>query len=574
MTTARNYWLVAGSLICFLGLVYNFAGYPLLDPDEGRNAEVAREMAVGGNYVLPHLNGLPYLDKPLLYFVAGASTMKLLGPTVFAARLPSLLFTFATIAVVAWFAGKLFGTSAAWTAAIATAATPFSLAYSRTVIMDSAVTLFMVIAIVSFYLATEPAKRQPDKSAEGGEDLRTAGPVWWTSLAWAAMALGVLTKGPVALAVPLMIAIPFAIWRRKWRAVADPVAILLFAALVTPWLYAVSLQVPDFVQYALVTETARRLTTDELHRTGPFWYFLVILPAAALPWSLAAVGAVRSRWRNRNPHGNMDGRIVYLLLWIIVPLVFFSLSQSKRPQYVLPLLPAVALIVALAWSDGSGRKAGSRTAAVGLALLGVFFLVGAGFISDIVDASPAVASAIPGTSIALGTACLLAGVIGWLVSNNREALLVAFSIPMAAVPISSRHLMNEIGRQRSAVEIAQVLNDAAGPEARVVGIGALPLSLPFYLRRTIILSTADGSEITSNYMTSRFDRFAGSSTLRPPDWWRTVLLQCNEPTAFVTRSDDSESRELLQSGLDLLIDNGKYAAYGICGVTNLAHAGD
>jgi 4-amino-4-deoxy-L-arabinose transferase-like glycosyltransferase len=228
VTTARNYWLVAGSIICFLGLVYNFAGYPLLDPDEGRNAEVAREMAVSGNYVLPHLNGLPYLDKPLLYFVAGASAIKLFGPTVFAARLPSLLFTFATIAVVAWFAGKLFGTSASWTAAIATAATPFSLAYSRTVIMDSAVTLFMVIAIVSFYLATEPAKRQPGKSAEGGEDLKAAGPVWWTSLAWAAMALGVLTKGPVALAVPLMIATPFAIWRRKWRAVVDPVAIYGF----------------------------------------------------------------------------------------------------------------------------------------------------------------------------------------------------------------------------------------------------------------------------------------------------------------------------------------------------------
>jgi 4-amino-4-deoxy-L-arabinose transferase-like glycosyltransferase len=565
---ARNYWLIAGTVLCLLGLLYNFAGYPLLDPDEGRNAEIAREMAASGDYALPHLNDIPYLDKPIVYFLAGAATMKLLGPTELAARIPSLLFTLATIAVVAWFGGRLFGTPASWIAAIATAATPFTLAYSRTVIMDSAVTLFMVIAIASFYLAVDSSDRRNVEATPGRME-------WWTTLAWVAIAFGVLTKGPVAMAVPLMIAIPFAIWRRTWRAILDPVALLLFAALVTPWIYAVSLRVPDFLQYALVTETASRLTTDELGRTGPLWYFVVIFPAAALPWSASAPLAIRKVSRWRDAYGNMDPRVVYLLLWIVVPLIFFSLSQSKRPQYVLPLIPAVALTVAGAWNDhGTGRREGAKTAAVTLGLLGLFFLMGAGFIHKLVPASPAVAAAIPRTAIVLGIACLVSGLLGWFVANNRNALAFALTIPVAAIPISSRRLMTEIGRERSTVEIARVIDRAAGTDARIVGINAFPPSLPFYLRRTIFLSSADGSEITSNFIISRFDRFAGRLTLREPEWWRTALVECTRPTAFVVRSHDSDSRGSLQSRLNLLIDTGKYAAYGPCGVTNLARAGN
>ncbi len=120
--TVRHLWVIACLAVCVAGLTHNLAGYALLDPDEGRNAEVAREMATTGDYVLPHINGLPYLDKPTLYFATGAVSIKFLGANAFAARLPSLLFTLATIALVAWFTQRLFGGSAGITAAMATAA--------------------------------------------------------------------------------------------------------------------------------------------------------------------------------------------------------------------------------------------------------------------------------------------------------------------------------------------------------------------------------------------------------------------------------------------------------------------
>ncbi|UCD25524.1 MAG: glycosyltransferase family 39 protein, partial [Gemmatimonadota bacterium] len=344
----ENPWLVVAVLICLFGLTYNFSGYALLEPDEGRNAEVAREIAASNDYVLPHLNGLPYLDKPIFFFAAGAIAMEVLGPTVLAARLPSLVFTVATLTLVGWFGNRLLGKHGGWIAVIATAATPFTLAYSRTVIFDSTVTFFIVLALMSFYLAFESAEtRDAARVTKPSASTKPSGS-GWTIVAWAAMAFGVLTKGPIALAVPLMVAVPFMLWRRQWRAVLDPLSVIVFVALIAPWVFAVLRQVPDFLHYVLVTETAQRLTTDELQRTGPFWYFLAILPAAALPWSVIALASWRSlAWRDR--YGNMDGRIVYLLLWIVVPLIFFSLSQSKRPQYVLPLVPAIAMLVAAAW---------------------------------------------------------------------------------------------------------------------------------------------------------------------------------------------------------------------------------
>jgi 4-amino-4-deoxy-L-arabinose transferase-like glycosyltransferase len=311
--------MLATTILLAAGFLYQVDGYALLDPDEGRNAEVAREMAQSNDYVLPHMNGLPYVDKPVLFFATQALLMEALGPTVLAARLAPLLFTTAAVAVVAWFAGIMFGPGGRGTALVATATTPFVLAYSRTVIFDSAVMLWVLLALIGFYQTVE---RRVDGRAAG----------WWAALAWAAMGLGILTKGPVALALPLMVAAPYALWRRAARALFDPAAILLFAAIAMPWVFAVDQDVPGFLTYAVVTETARRLTTDELGRTGPLWYFVVIFPVAALPWSAVLLGAL---WQRRSAvRQPPDHRAVFLAAWMLVPLLFFTLSQSKRPQYL------------------------------------------------------------------------------------------------------------------------------------------------------------------------------------------------------------------------------------------------
>src|SRR5713101_5854520 len=194
-------------LLAAVALGWNLNGYRLLDPDEGRNAEVAREMAETNDYLVPHLDGLPYLDKPVLYFAAAAALMQLLGPTETAARLPSYLFALGTLALVGWYAGRRWGQDAGWLAALACATLPLTLAYAHTAIFDGALAFFTTAAILCFH------------------DDR---PV----LAWAAMALGALTKGPVALAVPLCAIVPWALVTGvAVRRLAAPRALAAFALL-------------------------------------------------------------------------------------------------------------------------------------------------------------------------------------------------------------------------------------------------------------------------------------------------------------------------------------------------------
>ncbi len=555
-------WVLGVLLACVVALAFDLPGYPLLDPDEGRNAEVAREMAATGDFALPRLNGIPYIDKPVLFFAVTAMVMKLFGATVLAARLPPLVFTLATLAVVAWFGRRLFGRDGAWIAAIATAATPFSLAYARTVIFDSMMTFFVVTAVVAFYVAIEKATQ------------RTGGAEWWTTLAWVAMAFGVLTKGPIALAIPLFIVVPFAVWQRTVRILVDPMAILLFAVLVAPWVFMMQREVPGYLGYVVGTETIGRIFTDDLQRDGPIWYFLVILPAAALPWTVVAAAGARRAWKNWNVPGTGDHRIGFLLIWIVVPLVFFSLAQSKRPQYILPLVPAVGLIVAAVWTKPSKHLTGAKAGAAVLIAFAFLLFAGNRLIPGLVSAaSPATAAAIPGTAITLALGCAVGGAVAWWGRARREILLAAFALPVLLIPVVSRALMDEIGRERSAAELARAVEPHVTASTQIIGVQAYPLSLPFYLQQTLMLSTLDGSELTSNYVERHVDDlWETSETLRPIDWWREAIVNCNRPRVFVFRSEDRTAKQFAEEQLGLIIDTGKYAAYGPCGTVTLARS--
>lgn len=563
-TLTRSPWLVAAVLLMLVGLGFGISSYPLLEPDEGRNAEVAREIAASNDYVVPRLNGLPYADKPILYFAAGAVAMEILGPTELAARLPSLLFTLATLTLVGWFGRRLLGPAGGLIAVVATGATPLTLAFARTVIFDSTLTFFVTLSIVGFYLAAEEP-RAARRAADGG----TA--AWWITMAWAGLALGVLTKGPIALGLPLMITVPYLAWRRRLDALWDAVAILAFVAILLPWLLAMSRAVPGFLRYALVTETASRFATDELGRTAPIWYFIPILLAGSLPWSLAVFGAWKRSRPARDDAGRMDRRFVLLLLWIVVPFLFFTLSQSKRPHYVLPLMPAIGLLVALFWG-GNTRPHGTRVAGIGVGVCGAILLAAPWIVRALLEVDEAVAQAIPGTAVALGSACIASGLATFFLGARRDIAVLALCLPVASIPLVSLGLMDAIGRDRSTRDLAVAVQPLLTSESDIVAVESYPLSLPFYLRRTMIVSTPDASELTSNYLEATYSHWAGSAgtPLRPAGWWFDALATCTQPLVFVVRSDDNEVRGQLAAVVPLIAETRKVAAYGPCGVTDLA----
>jgi 4-amino-4-deoxy-L-arabinose transferase-like glycosyltransferase len=546
-------------LAAVLALGFDLGGYPLFDPDEGRNAEVAREMAETNDYVLPHLDGLPYLDKPIVYFAVAAAVMEVLGPTETAARLPAYFFTIATLIVVVWFGRRRWGSDAGWLAGVALATTPLVLAYARTTIFDSALAFCTTVAILAFW------------------DDR---PI----LAWAAIGLGSITKGPLAILIPLATLLPYTVLTgRPVRRLFPLKGLALFALVALPWFLAVSRRVPEFPHYVFVRETLERVTTTRFHRTAPIWYYLPILPVAAFPWIVPALGRLKNwrwAWLGRRVNANAQEAIL-LACWVLGPLLFFTLNQSKLPQYVLPLMPPFALAAARlltrqASELGGGIGVGRRVYVGCAATLGVALASLTLWLPAPISLTPAERAAIPPTALALGIALLISATLVWYAGrpeHPRPALgIMGYALVVMAMPIVSGSLLAAVGEDRSAATLARVIQNA-GPHGKgmeVVGVSAYPTSLPFYLRHPIPVATATGRELTSTFIADYHEQFRAlpNSPLKPADYWRERLAECRTPVVLVTRANDARIRAQLDPLLPLLAVEGRYAAYGPCAASS------
>jgi 4-amino-4-deoxy-L-arabinose transferase-like glycosyltransferase len=543
---------VALFALALVALATGTGSTALMDPDEGRNAEVAREMAERGDFVVPHLNGLPYLDKPVFFFAAAAAAVKGLGPTELAVRLPALAFTIATVALLAGFAHRLFGREVALIAGLALATAPLVLAYARIVIFDGVLLFWVTASCISFQQAWSRERRLP-----------------WVA-GWATAGVATLTKGPVGLVLPLLINVAYALaCRERLRRLFDPLGMLSFAIVVAPWFVAVTARHPEFPHYAFVRETFERVATGRMARSGPIWYFIPLLVGGALPWALLPLFDARrlpDAWRERTGGGRTR---VYLHLWVLVPLVLFSLSQSKRAGYILPVIPAVALLAALHFHEAPNARrrlgwlAGTLSAGAGLVLL-----VASGSIAGRIRNAPGLADALRDTGPWLGIGlAATAALTAWASARrSRTALLAGLALIPIVSLIGAQRALEALGEERSARSLAAEIR-AAGPSTpRVVGIEAMPHSLAFYLRAPILVSTATAGELRSNYIFDYTEmlRDVPGSTLRPLGWWRGELRDCPTPTVFVVRSNRKEYREELAAQLPLLTETRRFAAYGPC----------
>jgi 4-amino-4-deoxy-L-arabinose transferase-like glycosyltransferase len=537
---------------------YGLGGYGLIEPDEGRNAEVAREMVATNNFFLPHLNGLPYLDKPVLFFAAVAAAIEVFGVNEFAARLVSLFFGLATAALAGWFAHRFWGRDAALVAATATATAPLALGLSRVVIMDTALSFFVVLALASFFFAIESRS-----------EVRTAPPLhwpWfvWTLVAWGAMGLGMLTKGPVAFAVPLLVVAPYAIWRRSslavWLAVWHPLGPVVMLAPVLPWVWAVSREIPNFLHYVVVTETWARMTTDELRRTEPIWFFLPVLLVGTFPWSIVALSSVRLKtsWEESN-----DRRVrLYLWLWIVIPLVFFSLSRGKQEQYVLPLVPAVALLVASRWS--SCRK-GVRFGSVVWGLVGAAFLLVAALGMPGLDPARVASETATYFAVSFGAAAIVGAVIAWLGARTRRHLaVIGLALPLLAFPVVSISLMESVAADRSARGLAAEVEGRLTPDTELLWIESYASGVSFYLERTIPVASADGNELRSNYILRNAEVFLDDEgLLRPLAAAEQAASRCDGPKIFLLSTRSRDLGDVIEaSGFLPLTENRRWLAFG------------
>jgi 4-amino-4-deoxy-L-arabinose transferase-like glycosyltransferase len=421
------------------------------------------------------------------------------------------------------------------------------------VIFDSALTFFVVLAIIAFYLGIEEDER-------------------WSIVAWVSIAFGVLTKGPVAIILPLFVAVPYAFRRKRSRAVWPILGIVAFAVVIAPWVWAVTRVIPDFLQYVFVTETAQRLTTGALKRTGPPWYFLPYVLGGAMPWSILAFGVW---WRAPRPPGPVAGEAPaaplgegermkrwFLLLWILVPFVFFSLSQSKRPQYILPIMPAIALVVAREWTTRP-RLGLVRTAAAAIGVFGAILIFAPLFLHR-TRMKPEVAIAAHEVVVPLGVCFVVGAIIAFLSARDRRIALAALSIPVLAIPLIANPLMRGIGEARSTKTLVSEMRPRLTETTRIVGVEAFAGSLAFYLRRPLVVITPDAEELTSNYLVRHYGRFANDvrSTIRPPAALEAEISACCEQRIYIVRNNDGANRARLeQHGMRAIAEGSRFVAY-------------
>jgi 4-amino-4-deoxy-L-arabinose transferase-like glycosyltransferase len=324
-----------------------------------------------------------------------------------------------------------------------------------------------------------------------------------------------------------------------------------------------------------VRETLERVTTPKFHRTAPLWYYLPIVPVAAFPWIVPALARLKHwRWawlaRRDNPNA---GDAILLACWVLGPLAFFTVNQSKLPQYVLPLMPAFSLAAARVLArEGigvAGRGYAALATGLGLALASLTLWLPAP-----IALTPAQRAAIPPTALALGLVLLGSAALVWIAARRgatRPMLgATGYALVVMAIPLVSGSLLTAVGDDRSAATLAHVIRNTQGPGARVLGVSAYPPSLPFYLRERVDVATATGRELTSNFIADYVDRFRAlpGSPLKPEDYWREVLAHCPQPTVFITRTGDAATRAALDSTLTLLAVQGRYAAYGPCAASS------
>lgn len=342
-------WLVAAALLLPLLVLSS----PLIEIDDARYAEVPRAMAASGDWVLPTLDGMPYVEKPPLWYWLGAASIKAFGPTEAAARLPLLLLSVLGGLGVWWLGSWLYSASVGRAAAAATATTGLWLFLAHNATLDLPVSVFLL-------WTTALILRVLEKPA----DARWAAPA-----AWLAAALAFLTKGLISVLFPALwvcgLVVLFPKWRRPALKLLSPAGIALACAVAAPWFFAVQARRPDFFHVFFVEQHFQRFLTPKYGRGQPFWFYLAVVPAGLLPWTAPFLsGFARTA---RRPFA--DPRATALAAWIVGVAAFFTTSHSKLATYALPVIPHASLLAARALEEGFSRRSVLACRVIGVVLL-------------------------------------------------------------------------------------------------------------------------------------------------------------------------------------------------------------
>lgn len=513
----------------------------LMEPDEGRNAEVAREVLATGDWLTPHLDFIRYLDKPIFFFWAAAGSMKLMGVNEFAARFPSALSALIGVLAIYFLGRRMFGDRAGLLSGMVLASSPLYYGLGRIVIFDMMLTAFITLTMLFFLLGFTEQEGRRKKL--------------FYLLSWAAMALAVLTKGPIGAVFPLGIIGIFLVVTGNLRRIGEMEPVLgplVFLALAAPWYVLVSLKNPEYPYYFFIAEHLLRYATTKFHRVKPFWYYVPLVVVGLLPWIFFLPSAfshfLQKKWKGR------DRETVNLLLpviWAAIIFFFFSFSKAKMPAYILPLFPAAALLMGKYWDDYLSERAnGAYVKAPLLVLIGLGLLLGTALLFS--DGLVRVIRLRAGaywtsgaqdllrhagmTMLALGIAALF--LIAFL-RKNRAAHFAIVSVLSVLLFAAWLQGLDRGEHLRSSQQIARQVLAERRPGDPVLAYEHFPSSLPFYIRDQVPVVTDSKAVTGSNFILDynlNYQGAAGPSIMDRKEF-RALLADRGKRVYIVTREE-------------------------------------
>lgn len=454
---------------------FHLGSYGLWEPDEARYAEIAREMLQSGNALVPHLNYVAYIEKPPLLYWLTTLSFWIFGVSEFAARLPVALSAIAGILATWYFTLRAFGRRHALLAGAILATTPLYAVMAQVITTDMLLTALVTIATFSFFLHWKEGAR-------------------WCWIAYLAMGLAVMTKGPVGAALPILTMVIFLGWNRelggalrKFRAIPGLALTIVIAA---PWFIAMTFREPGFFDFYFIGEHLRRVFDADYSHSEAFYFYIPVLALGLLPWSLLVPFLT---WRSipRNPARR------FCVVAAGVTIVAFSCASAKLIPYVLPAIPPLAVLIAdglasCAWPErGSPAALRSPDSRILIESGPMLALMGAGVMIAALAApqfrTPYVMAARPAL-YAIAAILLAGGAITTLmfIAHRTAAGLGAIVVTLALALIAGGYARLKAEPMRSYAGLSRALAEKA-PDATIICYHRYVQSLPFYNRRRVIL---------------------------------------------------------------------------------------
>jgi 4-amino-4-deoxy-L-arabinose transferase-like glycosyltransferase len=320
--------------VCAFFFFFGLSYFGLIGADEPRYAQIAREMLARHDWITPTLGGQPWLEKPVLYYWEAMLSYSIFGVSDWAARVPSAVDATLLVLAVYFFLRKL-AKGAELDGALMTASAAGVVGFARAASTDMPLAATFGIAMLAWY-------------AWYGEGAQKYLAVFYVFLG-----LGTLAKGPVAPFLAAVIIVLFVAAKREWILVVRTLwlpGIVLFCAVALPWYVAVQLRNPQFFREFILQHNLARFSSNLYHHQQPFWYYIPVLLLGLIPWAVfvlsALLSSLRGWWKNRVELNEETSLDLFLMLWLIFPVVFFSLSQSKLPGYIIPAIPAGTVLLA------------------------------------------------------------------------------------------------------------------------------------------------------------------------------------------------------------------------------------